>query len=460
MLTRFSRCAVETQSRHQRGASMTEVLLLTVSLALAGISAVTLFSGSVGCNFARLGSEIAGGVDDCATAPGAGGSASGGGVPGANPSPGAPPGLGGSVLEFGEAFVAEYIEQGSALVDIVLDPVGFLTDLYELGELLLTDPQSVLEAIADEFSGDINALLYGSAAERGRLLARYLTPAQIGKALRIIKFPRSIGKDIGCASFAAGTPVWTDEASTQSIERLRLGDEVHSRSDVTFAETTRHLEATHRRIAASFVVLTIGGEYTEEIAVTPEHPFWVQGRGWTQAMLLDVGSPLATRDGEVLLRHIRRIDRQVPVYNLSVAVDVSYFVGKSALWVHNANINCNVGGAPKRKPAAGEILNSPTSFNRGSREFTLEQGTAGSGWKHIYDRHVDPDRFPNKSKFNPEMTQEDIAGLLSETLKHGKETLYQGKAVFEKRIKYNGVFKTYRATVNADGTIQTFHPLD
>ena len=108
----------------------------------------------------------------------------------------------------------------------------------------------------------------------------------------------------------------------------------------------------------------------------------------------------------------------------------------------------------------GETLARPVGFNRGSRNFTLEQGNATSGWKHIYDRHVDPARFPNKSKFNSSMSQGEISSLLGKTLKHGKESSYEGKAVFESRLKYDGQYKRYRATVNEDGTVRTFHPLD
>jgi hypothetical protein len=100
------------------------------------------------------------------------------------------------------------------------------------------------------------------------------------------------------------------------------------------------------------------------------------------------------------------------------------------------------------------------TFNRGNRVFKLEQGSAQSGWKHIWDRHVDPTRFLKKSKFDSSYTTEDALYLLEQTLKHGKESSYEGSAVFEFRIRRGGCTSTYRATVNADGTIQTFHPLD
>jgi RHS repeat-associated protein len=110
--------------------------------------------------------------------------------------------------------------------------------------------------------------------------------------------------------------------------------------------------------------------------------------------------------------------------------------------------------------ACGDTLPNPVSFNRGNRNFHLEQGNASSGWKHIYDRHIDPARFPGKSKFDPSMNHDDLNGLLGKTLKHGQESQYAGKSVFEARLKFNGKYNRYRATVNADGSVQTFHPLD
>ncbi len=109
---------------------------------------------------------------------------------------------------------------------------------------------------------------------------------------------------------------------------------------------------------------------------------------------------------------------------------------------------------------AGSYLSNRAIFNRGSRNFKLEQGNASSGWKHIYDRHINPSRFPKKTKFDPNLSESDIKRLLNKTLKHGKESNYDGLPVFEYRTKTNGTYRKYRATVNTDGTVRTFHPLE
>ena len=114
----------------------------------------------------------------------------------------------------------------------------------------------------------------------------------------------------------------------------------------------------------------------------------------------------------------------------------------------------------KRGGVLPEILNRPIVFNRGNRKFSLNQGSANPGWKHIFDRHIDLNRFSRKSKFSANITQDDLLMLLNRTLKHGAESVYEGLSVFTKRIRLKGQTFEYRATINADGTIRTFHPLD
>jgi len=108
-----------------------------------------------------------------------------------------------------------------------------------------------------------------------------------------------------------------------------------------------------------------------------------------------------------------------------------------------------------------KVLPSTVHLNRGNLYFQLEQGTAASGWKHIYDRHIDPTRFPNKSKFDKSLSQQDILDLLALTIKHGTKTTYEGLNVYTFRTNFSNTgYKDYRVTINTDGTIRTFHPLD
>ncbi len=117
-------------------------------------------------------------------------------------------------------------------------------------------------------------------------------------------------------------------------------------------------------------------------------------------------------------------------------------------------------GAESFGQVASATLSGTKNFNRGSRNFTLVQGTSKTGWKHIYDRHVNLSKFTTKSKFNATLTQSQIINALSMTLKHGSESTYAGLPIFEYRQKIKNTYRKYRATVNTDGTVRTFHPLN
>ncbi|WP_422491571.1 polymorphic toxin-type HINT domain-containing protein [Endozoicomonas sp. ALE010] len=80
----------------------------------------------------------------------------------------------------------------------------------------------------------------------------------------------------------------------------------------------------------------------DTLLVTGEHPFWLQGAGWTNASDLVTGNAIATENGDILLRKVTRVEEQAQVYNFSVEDTPSYFVGSNGLWVHNANANCDI----------------------------------------------------------------------------------------------------------------------
>jgi RHS repeat-associated protein len=83
------------------------------------------------------------------------------------------------------------------------------------------------------------------------------------------------------------------------------------------------------------VHITLPGEV---ITGTADHPFWVEGRGWLPAGLLRAGDRLVNCLGESV--PIFQVEQEtacepVPVYNLSVPVTHKYYVGESAVLVHN-----------------------------------------------------------------------------------------------------------------------------
>ena len=89
----------------------------------------------------------------------------------------------------------------------------------------------------------------------------------------------------------------------------------------------------------------VGGK---EIVATAEHPFYVDGRGWTEAKQLCVRDILVLQDGSRI--PIEKVQYEmlaspVTVYNFEVADWHTYYVGENSTLVHNAN--CANGGFKK-----------------------------------------------------------------------------------------------------------------
>ncbi|MCP3139884.1 hypothetical protein LXT23_21405 [Pyxidicoccus sp. QH1ED-7-1] len=156
---------------------------------------------------------------------------------------------------------------------------------------------------------------------------------------------------IGC--FVAGTPVLTKEG-LKPIEEVQAGDEVWARSDTTGESGWRrvvHLKVTPDK---PIIDVELGSEdgRSETIGATPDHPFWVEGRGWTQAGHLLPGMQVPSAHGG-WLRVLRATWRQsaATVFNFEVEDFHTYFVGELSAFVHN-NEKCP--DAKDLAPAAKE----------------------------------------------------------------------------------------------------------
>src|SRR5262249_44589267 len=136
--------------------------------------------------------------------------------------------------------------------------------------------------------------------------------------------------------FAAGVPLLTPEGS-KPIERFRPGDLVLSRSedDPEGPVEAKVVEEVFTRLAPVWDLHVKG----RLIRTTAEHPFWVQGKGWTPPRLLAVGDGLLGHDGEAVAVEGVRETTQVVVYNMRVAQHHTYFVGCRkwgfSAWAHN-----------------------------------------------------------------------------------------------------------------------------
>ncbi len=167
----------------------------------------------------------------------------------------------------------------------------------------------------------------------------------------------------GC--FLAGTLVPTARGPLP-IEQVTTGDLVLSRDERSGQQGFKPVVRLFRGHAGTVVILEIaerlparprgrterhrvglpaseaseGPDSAQTLRCTTEHPFWVEGLGWTRAADLRPGDPLRGARGEALVVVSRTIRaEQADHFNFEVEGWHTYFVserpGAPSVWVHN-----------------------------------------------------------------------------------------------------------------------------
>ncbi len=131
--------------------------------------------------------------------------------------------------------------------------------------------------------------------------------------------------------FAAGTPVRTLEG-TRAIEAIRTGDQVLSRDVITGALEFRPVLTVHHNPPDK--TLRVALDNGDAVVASRFHRFWLAGRGWAMARDLKPGDVVRTLSGPSKITLVEEAQVQ-PVFNLDVAESRTYFVGTSAMLVHD-----------------------------------------------------------------------------------------------------------------------------
>jgi hypothetical protein len=279
--------------------------------------------------------------------------------------------LAGTAVEFIKGFWEGIKEQLDDLVELITDPIEVAKGLYQLARNFIDDPAGTARAIGEALGKDLQQLVSCGAFDRGRVLGSNVDPAFMLKlATKLAKFGRlahaldETKRAFGCASFVAGTSIWT-AIGLQPIDTVQVGDWVTSRDRVTLEDGPHEVARTFHRTAPGYYALVIEDEV---LRVTAEHPAWVQGKGWTAVEELRPGDPLATVHGDVLVRAAIPIEGPKEVFNFAVPGTESYFVGASGLWVHNTT--CTI-------PPIYRAPRSPSGYAIGASD-----GGSGS-WREV-----------------------------------------------------------------------------
>ena len=141
----------------------------------------------------------------------------------------------------------------------------------------------------------------------------------------------------GMECFAPGTLVATADG-LRPIETLQTGDRVFARDEVTGAEDYERITATFVSVERPVVELQVSSaEGFEAFWVTPQHPFFVEGRGWVPAADLGPSTDVVAEGtgDRVRVTAVASLAHTSSVYNLQVEHFHTYFVGRAHAWVHN-----------------------------------------------------------------------------------------------------------------------------
>jgi hypothetical protein len=138
----------------------------------------------------------------------------------------------------------------------------------------------------------------------------------------------------GFTCFVAGTPVAAD-AGLVPVETLAAGQCVLSCDPVSAERASGEIVRTIVGYSTALVHIRLEAE---TLHCTPQHPFWVIDRGWVDAGYLQEGDLLLTADGQrtpILTVTHQNLLTPVLIYNITVAGQHTFFVGKSRILVHN-----------------------------------------------------------------------------------------------------------------------------
>ena len=134
--------------------------------------------------------------------------------------------------------------------------------------------------------------------------------------------------------FVAGTKIHTDKGFID-IENIKAGDYVWSANPEIHEKALKKVNKIFVRETDSIIRLSINGE---KIETTEEHPFYVEGRGWTEASSLKEGDEVRTADGSVAAVEATesiKLSEPVKVYNFEVEDFHTYYVSEQKVLVHN-----------------------------------------------------------------------------------------------------------------------------
>ncbi|HBF07006.1 MAG TPA: hypothetical protein DDW29_02055 [Gammaproteobacteria bacterium] len=242
--------------------------------------------------------------------------------------------------EFRAGFVEGAESQANELIQIILHPIETAKGIIKLVDLLMENPQQVLDAMIEELGQNAKDILSGDPRKLGKVIGENLSPAAMLKV--VAKASKAVASLLkkeytpSCCCFAKGTPVSTPEGF-KAIDQLRIGDLVQSKNELTGemqSKPVSQLFLTKGKQLYALTTLNSNG-LQETVEVTDNHPYWVEGE-WIESAKLQQGMVLTDEAGQkVVVVALQELGKTQDTYNIEVADFHTYFVGESKVLVHN-----------------------------------------------------------------------------------------------------------------------------
>ena len=254
--------------------------------------------------------------------------------------------------------------------------------------------------------------------KKGRKVSKAKKPGKVTK--RHSKKPKP-------KCFAAGTKISTKDGF-KNIEHIKAGDYVWSENPETHEKALKKVKKIFVREKDSIVRLSINGEV---IRTTAEHPFYVEGQGFTQAKDLNIGDKVRLKSGEtaeVTGIEEEQLKEPIKVYNFEVEDLHTYYVSEQQVLAHNTCGKVTAKKAKTSKTSSVISKGSSSGYKKvtsplgiGFNTFDEAKkilGSAGEGnaWHHI----VEQSQIKN-SGFEPQMVH-NTNNLIA--IPHGKGSVH------------------------------------
>jgi hypothetical protein len=119
------------------------------------------------------------------------------------------------------------------------------------------------------------------------------------------------------------------------IKDIEIGNDVYSENPETGEKGLKKVKNVFTNETKEIIHIYLG---QEEIKATPNHPFWVEEKGWIAAGELQAGDKVRLYNGNVInvdKTIAKKLEENIKVYNFEVEDWHTYFVSSLQVLVHN-----------------------------------------------------------------------------------------------------------------------------